>query len=261
MFGLFIVISYIFFAIFADYLSPYDPLRIGPDVLSPPNSMHPMGTDYIGRDILSGILYGARVSLYVGFAVTATAFLIGISIGSVAGYFGGLIDDLLMRITEVLQVLPGFFIIIILVSFLGPSINTIIFVLAALGWPGTARLIRGQVLSIKEMDYVEAARASGSSELNIIFDEIVPNAAPPVTITLSMRVASAILSESGISFIGLGDPMVMSWGRMVSTAGRYLRHAPWMAVFPGCAILFLVLGLNLIADGLNDALNPRLREL
>lgn len=261
VFGLLTVIFYIFLAILAPYLTAYDPMRSGKSILSPPSLKYLMGTDYIGRDIYSGVLYGARVSLMVGFAVTATSLFIGILIGSVSAYFGGLVDDLLMRVTEVFQVLPSFFLMIILVAFLGSNIRNIIIVLGFLGWPGTARLIRSQVLSIKEREYVEAARAAGSSNLNVLFDEILPNAAPPVTITISMGVGSAILAESGISFIGLGDPMVLSWGRMISMAGGYLRRAWWMGVFPGLAILFLVLGLNLIADGLNDALNPRLREL
>lgn len=260
VFGLVLVLTFIVLAIIAPFISPYDPQKIGADLVVAPCTQYLMGTDDLGKDIFSGFLWGARTSLLIGFATALISLSIGIVIGSIAGYFGGIIDNLLMRITEFFMTIPRLFVAIVLIAILGPGIMKIIFAIAILSWPSVARLARAEFLSLKERQFIESARAIGDSNISIIFDEILPNASPPLIVSGSLQVAMAILLEAGLSFLGLGDPAVVSWGRMLNDAQRLLRIAWWPAFFPGFAIFLIVLGLNLVGDGLNDALNPRLRQ-
>jgi peptide/nickel transport system permease protein len=258
--GLGITSVFVALSIVASLISPFDPLKMVGQPFLPPMGSHPMGTDDLGRDIYSGVLYGSRISLIVGFLAAGTSVAIGMLVGGISGFFGGKIDDLLMRITELFMVIPRFFLALILVALFGANVWNIIFVIGILSWPGTARLVRAEFLSLKEREFVEAAKAQGAKNTSLVFEEILPNATPPIIVNGSLEVARAILLEAGLSFLGLGDPKLPSWGVMLSNAQRFIRSAWWMAVFPGFAIFLVVLGLNLVGDGLNDALNPRLKE-
>jgi peptide/nickel transport system permease protein len=258
--GLALVLSFAFIAIAAPFIAPYDPQKIGDNLLVSPGTQYLMGTDDLGKDIFSGFVWGARTSLFIGFVTALISLSIGVVVGSIAGYFGGALDNLLMRITEFFMTIPRFFVAIVMIAILGPGIVKIILVIAVLSWPAVARLARAEFLSLKERQFVESARAIGDSDATIIFDEILPNASPPLIVSGSLQVAMAILLEAGLSFLGLGDPAVVSWGRMLNDAQRLLRTAWWPAFFPGFGIFLVVLGLNLVGDGLNDALNPRLKQ-
>lgn len=258
--GLFITGFFVMMAILGNHVAPYDPWEIRQDTFIKPCAKYLMGTDDIGRDIFSGVLFGARVSIVVGLlcAITATAF--GIIIGGVAGYTGGIVDDLLMRVTDFFLTIPTFFFVLVLAALFGTSIGNIILVIAVLNWPSTARLVRSEFLSFREQEFVEAARSIGLKNFTIVFGEILPNALSPAIVNGTLLVARAILLEAGLSFLGLGDPNVISWGIQLFNAQPILRHAWWTAFFPGMAIFFTVLGTNLIGDGVNDALNPKLKE-
>ncbi len=236
------------------------PRAMSESSLAHPSRVHLFGTDDLGRDIWTGVLHGARVSLTVGVLAAATSGIIGVLVGAVAGYYGGRLGDLLMRITEFFLVIPTFLLALVLVAVTGPSIWNIIVTIGVLGWPSTARLVRAEFLSLKEREFVMAARAVGAGSSRILFRQILPNAAPPIIVNTSLGVASAILVEAGLSFLGLGDPNLFSWGLMLRNSRDFLRTAWWMPTFPGLAIFVTVLSLNLVGDGLNDALNPRLRQ-
>lgn len=218
----------------------------------------PLGTDALGRDVLAGLIHGARVSLMVGLVSTIVALLIGVPVGALAGYFGGWVDDALMRFTEFFQTIPSFALAIVLLAIFQPSLFYIILSIAIVSWPPVARLVRGEVLSLRSREYVEAAVLSGQGTWQIITRQVLPNAVSPIIVLASLMVATAILLESSLSFLGLGDPNVMSWGYMIGAARTVLRTAWWLTFIPGIAILLSVLALNLIGEGLNDALNPRL---
>ena len=218
----------------------------------------PLGTDALGRDVMAGLVHGARISLLVGLVSTVVALLIGVPIGAAAGYFGGIVDDALMRFTEFFQTIPSFALAIVLLAIFQPSLFYVILAIAIVSWPPVARLVRGEVLSLRSREYVEAALLSGQGTLQIILRQILPNALPPIIVLASLMVATAILLESSLSFLGLGDPNVMSWGYMIGTARTVIRTAWWLSFIPGMAILLTVLAMNLIGEGLNDALNPRL---
>ncbi len=253
-----IVLALLFVALMADRLAPYDPFAISNEVLLPPSAAHPLGTDDLGRDIYSAVLHGSRVSLLVGFVSAATATLIGVLVGSVAGYAGGLIDDGLMRVTELFQIVPRFFLALIVVAIFGSSIWLLVLLLGLTYWPGSARLVRAQVLTLRARDYVLAARAVGVREGAIMLRHVLPGALPPVITQGALSVGGAILVEAGLSFLGLGDRNVVSWGALLNDAQQFVRQAWWMSAFPGLAITLTVLGLNLLADGLNEAWDPRL---
>ena len=255
--GLALVAFFLLIAGMAPMLAPQDPFALSQQSLRPPSGAHLLGTDDLGRDILSGVLYGSRLSLAVGFLAAALSTLIGIIFGALAGYYGGRLDDFLMRISELFQVVPQFFLALTIVALLGPNITNIIVVIGVLSWPTTARLMRGQYLALRDREFVQAARSIGSKDLNIILREILPNAIPPVIINGSLQVARAILLEASLNFLGVGDPKIQSWGAMLLNAQRFLTSAWWMAFFPGMAIFFTVLGFNLLGDGLNDVLNPK----
>jgi peptide/nickel transport system permease protein len=217
----------------------------------------PLGSDTMGRDIFAGIVAGARVSLLIGVVSTVVSLLIGVSIGAISGYFGGWVDATLMRFTELFQAIPSFALAIVLVAIFEPSVGSIVAAIAVVSWPPVARLVRSEFLTLRQRDFVAAAQLAGQSTPRIILTQILPNAASPIVVMASLMVATAILLESSLSFLGLGDPNQMSWGYMVGSARTVLRQAWWMAVFPGVAILLTVLALNLVGEGLNDGLNAR----
>lgn len=260
MFGLAVLGLVSLAALFAPVVASQDPALITQNTFAPPSWSHFLGTDDLGRDIYSQLIYGARITVLVGFLSTLVSTLIGVFVGTTAGYARGGVDDVLMRITELFLVTPSFFLALVAVAILGPNVTNIILVIALTSWPSIARLVRGEFLSLREADYVEAARASGSAGGRIVFRHILPNILAIVVVAASLQVGRAILLEAGISFLGLGDPQAQSWGRMLSNAQQFLGRSLWMAFFPGAAIFLTVLSLNLVGDGLNDALNPRLHE-
>jgi peptide/nickel transport system permease protein len=237
-----------------------DPWELAGRPFSPPSGQFPLGTDTLGRDLAAGLVHGARVSLLVGLVATGAALLVGIVLGALAGYAGGWLDDVLMRFTEFFQTIPSFILAVVLVAIFQPSITSIVIAIAMVSWPTVARLVRGEFLALRHRDFVQACVALGMPVRAIVFRQILPNAAAPVIVTGSLMVATAILLESGLSFLGLGDPNVMSWGFMIGSSRTVLRQAWWMSAIPGLAILVTVLALNLVGEGLNDALNPRLRR-
>jgi peptide/nickel transport system permease protein len=261
VFGLAVVVVLVLVAAFAPWLAPSDPFTTSRAALQPPGTPgHLLGTDHLGRDVLSGVIWGARVSLIVGLAAAFTATVIGILVGAVAGYFGGWADELLMRVTELFQIIPRFVLALIVVAFFGSGLVNLILVIGILSWPQTARLVRSQFLRHRTLPYVDGARVVGMRAWRIIFVEILPNVLAPVIVVASLDIAQAILLEASLGFFGLGDPNLRSWGGMLNTAQQYVRIAWWMSVFPGLAISLAVLGFNLVGDGLNEATDPRLRE-
>jgi peptide/nickel transport system permease protein len=258
--SLYLIFAFILAAILAPSISPYDPFAMGDETLLAPQSNHLMGTDDLGRDTLSRVIYGARVPLSVGFLAAATSLILGVIVGSVAGYFGGRTDDVLMRGTEYVLVIPRFFLALLIVAMLGAGIAKIVLVIGLLEWPEVARVVRAQFLTFREREFVLAARALGLSHRRIIFKEILPNAIPPAIVVASFLVARAILLEAGLSFLGLGDPNLISWGSLLSEAQDRMGSSMWLAIFPGVAMSLLVLCVNLFGDGINDVLNPRLKE-
>ncbi|HLN87587.1 MAG TPA: ABC transporter permease [Candidatus Limnocylindrales bacterium] len=258
--SLYLILVFILTAALADALSPYDPFRLGDDTLLGPSPGHWMGTDDLGRDTLSRVIYGTRVPLLVGFLATATSMLLGILIGAFSGYFGGRTDVILMRATEYVLVVPRFFLALLVVAMLGTGIVKIVLVIGLLGWPEAARVVRAQFLTFREREFVLAARAIGASHIKVIFGEILPNAIPPAVVVASILIARAILLEAGLSFLGLGDPNLVSWGSLLSEAQERIGASVWLALFPGMALSLLVLCVNLFGDGINDVLNPKLRK-
>jgi peptide/nickel transport system permease protein len=257
MLGLVVVGLLGLLTILAPLLTPYRPLRGAGPALSPPIGKFLFGTDDLGRDTFTQVLYGTRVSLLVGFSSAGIASVIGVAIGAPAGYYGGWMDDALMRFTELFQVIPRIFLSILLVALFGQTLLVTIVAIGVLSWPPTARILRAEVLSKRELDYVNAARSIGASSRRVIFREILPNTLGPVVVTSSLLVGSGILLEAGLAFIGLSDPNQISLGRMIYAAIPFMRDAWWMSVFPGVVLSAIVLAFNLIGDGLTDALNPR----
>lgn len=257
--GLVILLIVFATAILGPWIFPDDPWNMATRPFLKPfqEGEHLLGSDLLGRDILTGIVYGARVSLLIGAVSTLVAILIGVAVGAVAGYAGGRTDDALMRFTEFFQTIPSFLFAIVLVAILLPSFTTICIAIAVVSWPPVARLVRGEVLSLRSREFVLAAVVSGQSPWRIITRQILPNTLSPIIVTASMMVASAILLEGALSFLGLGDPNMMSWGFMVGAGRTVIRQAWWISFFPGIAIMLTVLALNLVGEGLNDALNPR----
>ena len=246
-------------AILGPMVYPASPWRMAQRPFVPPFSLArvPLGTDALGRDIASGLVHGAGVSLIVGLVSTLAALLIGIPLGALAGYRGGWVDDLLMRFTELFQTIPSFALAIVLVAILQPSLSSMILAIAVVSWPPVARLVRGEVLSLRSRDYVQAAVVAGQTTASILWREILPNTLSPIVVLGSLMVATAILLESSLSFLGLGDPNLMSWGFMVGAGRTVIRQAPWICACPGLLILLTVLAINLLGEGLNDILNPR----
>ena len=259
--GVFILGVTFFVAIFADVLFPACPWdMVGAPFTHPFEAGTWLGTDTLGRDIASGIAHGARVSLLVGFVATAAAVSIGVLLGAAAGYHGGRIDSAIMHFTELFQTIPNFVLVVVTVAIFTPSLVSIVSAIALVSWPPLARLVRGEFLTLRSREFVQAAITSGQSTITIIVQQILPNSLSPIIVSASLMVATSILLESSLSFLGLGDPNAMTWGFMIGSARTVLRQAWWMSFFPGVAILLTVLSLNLIGEGLNDAFNPRLRR-
>lgn len=258
--GLALLAVVVIVALTAPLLFPGSPWQMVQRPFLPPleSADFPLGTDTVGRNVAAGLAHGARVSLLVGLVSTLAALLIGIPIGALAGYFGGWVDDALMRITEFFQTVPSFALAIVIVAIFQPSVVSITLAIAIVSWPPVARLVRGEVMSLRKREYVEAAILQGLPASQIIVRQVLPNAVSPIIVMASLMVASAILLESSLSFLGLGDPNMMSWGYMIGAARTVIRQAWWLSFFPGVAIVITVLALNLIGESLNDALNPRL---
>jgi peptide/nickel transport system permease protein len=249
-------------ALLAPWIYPGDPLDIVATPLLAPftDPAYPLGTDALGRDIISGLVHGARISLTIGVLSTALGVSIGLVVGAISGYFGGVADMVLSRIVEIFQTLPSFVLLIVLVAITETSVGMIIVAIGLIHWTTIARLVRAEFRTLKESDFVMAGRSLGYGHGHIIFREILPNALPPVIVTTSVMIASAILMESALSFMGFGDPNVISWGSMIGAGREYLRSAWFLTAIPGLAIVLTVLAFNVIGDGLNDALNPRSLE-
>lgn len=241
----------------APVLAPTDPFAVDGPALSPPSWDYPMGTDALGRDLLSGVIFGARTSLLVAAGVAVLVITIGTAVGLLSGYLGGWVDDVLMRSTELFQVLPRFFLALVVIAFFGPGLDRLVLLLGLTSWPLLARVLRAEVLSLRHREFVEAARVQGASRARILLREILPNALPPAIALLGLVVAQVILIEASLGFLGLGDPNVTSWGTLASEAQRFLRVGWWLSLFPGVAILLAVLGLNLLGDAFTDALSGR----
>lgn len=256
--GLVILVFLCLVAVFGPALAPYDPESIGiASRATPPGATYWLGTDELGRDVFSRSVSGIRVSLLVGVVAAAASTLVGIVIGSMAGYFGGLLDHALMRLTEVFQVVPQFFLAVVLVAVFSASVFNIIVAIAILTWPVIARLTRSEFLSLKSRQYVDAARLSGASDATVIFREILPNAMGPIIVSGTLLVGRAMLTEAGLSFLGLGDPSRVSLGVMLYQSRPFIQFAWWAALFPGLLIFLAVLSTNLVGDGLNDVINPQ----
>lgn len=258
--GLAILAVVVTVAALAPILFPGSPFRRVDRPFAPPFSQHLFGTDVLGRDVAAGIAHGARTSLTIGVLATSAAVLVGTVMGGLAGYHGGRVDELLMRTTEFFQTIPTFLFAILLVAILAPSVGSIVFAIAVVNWPTVARLVRGEFLALRQHDFVQACVCLGMTDARVIFRHILPNCLSPIIVTGSLIVATAILIESALSFLGLGDPNVMSWGFMIGAGRTFLRSAWWLCTIPGMAILLTVLAINLVGEGLNDALNPRLQR-
>ncbi|MBM4286943.1 MAG: ABC transporter permease [Deltaproteobacteria bacterium] len=260
--GLVLVAGLFLVSLLAPVLAPYDPNYIDIQaILMPPSSAHLMGTDSLGRDVFSRIIYGARISLKVGFVAVGLATLIGVLIGAVAGYYGGWVDNLLMRLVDLMLCFPTFFLILAVIAILEPSIWNIMVIIGLTGWMGVARLVRAEFLTLKEREFVQAARALGASDRRIIFRHLLPNALAPVMVSATLGVAGAILTESALSFLGLGvQPPTPSWGNILTAGKDNIEIAWWLSVFPGLAILVTVMGYNLLGEGIREAIDPRLKE-
>jgi peptide/nickel transport system permease protein len=259
--GMIMIILIFLVAGFAHIVAPYDPGRTGVALkLKPPSLDHPLGTDHLGRDVFSRMLYGSRVSLSVGFVAVAISILIGILVGALAGFYGGLTDSILMRFVDIMLCFPSFFLILTVVALLGPSLFKVMVVIGITSWMGTSRFVRAEFLSLRERDFVQAAKALGVKDSRVIFRHVLPNALAPVFVTATLDVASAILVEAGLSFLGFGvQPPAPSWGNILTEGRTYIFDAWWLTVFPGLAILITVLSFNLLGEGLRDAIDPRLR--
>ncbi|WP_419780724.1 ABC transporter permease [Maridesulfovibrio sp.] len=260
--GIFLVGTVSLAAVFAPLLTPYDPNALNVDhLLQGPSSAHLFGTDALGRDVFARMLYGGRVSLWVGFVAVGISTTIGLALGLAAGYFGGLVDEIIMRGVDVMLCFPSFFLILAVIAFLEPGLTNIMIVIGFTSWMGVARLVRAETLSLRKRDFVQASRLAGAGPVRIMLTHILPNAITPVLVSATLGVAGAILVESSLSFLGLGvQPPDPSWGNLLMDGKEVLEIAPWLSIFPGMAILLTVLGYNLLGEALRDILDPRLKQ-
>lgn len=248
-------------ALATPWIAPYSPTEIDLfNIQQPPTQGHLLGTDELGRDALTRLMYGSRVSLAVGLVATVIATAIGVFLGAVAGYYGGLVDNLIMRFVDVMLSFPTLFLLIILAAYFKTTVLGVMIIIGLTGWMGVARLVRGEFLSLKEKEFTEAARALGVRDSRIIFRHVLPNAMAPVIVAFTLNVGYAIIYESALSFLGVGiQPPAASWGNMLTNAQDYIWNAPWLAIWPGFMIFITVLAFNFVGDGLRDALDPRLK--
>jgi peptide/nickel transport system permease protein len=260
--GSVIVLSLFVLSFLASWLSPFDPAAIDlKNILAPPSAQHWFGTDQLGRDVLSRMIWGAGISLKVGFVATGIAVFIGTILGAVSGYYGKWVDAVIMRFVDMMLCFPTFFLILAVIAFLEPSIWNIMIIIGATGWMGITRLVRAEFISLKERDFVLAARSIGASDRRIIFLHILPNAMTPILVAATLGIAGAILTESALSFLGIGvQPPTPSWGNILTAGKDNIDIAWWLSLYPGLAILITVLGYNLLGEGIRDALDPRLRR-
>lgn len=257
-----VILLFFVLALFPSVFSSHDPNRIDIlKILTPPSESHPLGTDDLGRDVLARMVFGARISLSVGFVAESIAIGIGLLIGLLAGYYGGRVDSVLMRFVDIMLCFPTIFLILAVIALMEPSIWNIMAVIGITSWMGVARLVRAEFLTLKEREFVMASRAVGARDMRIIFRHMLPNALAPVVVSAVLGVGSAILVESGLSFLGMGvQPPTPSWGNILTSGKDNIEIAWWLSVYPGLAILVTVLGYNLLGEGLQDALNPRLKD-
>lgn len=260
--GMIIVVIFFLVAIFAPYIAPFDASdRFWNDIKHAPGDQYIFGTDDTGGDVFSRIIWGSRISLYIGFSVVAISVVAGTIIGAVSGYFGGKVDELIMRITDIFLAFPNLVLAMVICAALGRSIENVMLAMTIVWWPVYARLVRAQALSIRESKYIEAARSIGASNFRIITKHLLPNSLSPIIIQATMDLGTVILVAAGLSFIGFGaKPGQAEWGRMISEGSRFMLDQPWMATFPGIAILIVCLGFNLFGDGLRDILDPKMRR-
>ena len=259
--GVIILLIVVLVSVVGPMVYEADPFEIRAAPLTPPFSEEAwLGTDYLGRDVLTTLIYGGRVSLIVGSVAALLSVVIGLTVGAFSGYYGGWVDEALMRLTEFFQVLPSLLFAMVLVSLFSPTLFTVTLAIGIVSWTGTARLTRGEFLKYRGQEFVRAERAIGARNPRIMWKVILPNAFPPLVVSAALAVGIAILFEAGLAFLGLGDPNVMSWGLMIGSSRQYILSSWWAVTFPGMAIFLTVLAVNLIGDGLNDALNPKLRE-
>ena len=257
--GVLLLAAILAVTLFGPLLMEADPFEIAGAPMTPPGADALLGTDYLGRDVFTGMVYGGRATLLVGVVAAVLSMAIGLTVGALAGYYGGWIDETLMRVTEFFQVLPTLLFAMVLVTLFSPSLATISVAIGVVSWPGTARLARGEFLRLKRREYVLAERVIGAGDARIIWRVILPNALAPLIVSATLAIGMAILFEAGLSFLGLGDPNIMSWGLMIGSNRPYILTAWWAVTLPGAAIFLTVLAVSLIGDGLNDALNPNSR--
>ncbi len=257
--GLIIVIFFIFLAIFAPFITSYEPDEINmTEIFLPPSEKHLFGTDELGRDVFTRVVYGSRISLFVGIVAVGISIIIGVILGLISGYFGGIIDSIIMRFTDVMLCFPSFFLILAVIAFLNPSIINVMVIIGLTGWMGVARLVRAETMSVKTREYVIAAKLSGLNHSKILFKHIMPNVLAPVFVTATLGMAGAILTESSLSFLGLGvQPPTASWGNILTAGKDNIMFAWWLSLFPGVAILVTALGYNMLGEGLRDFLDPK----
>ena len=269
IFGLFVLFLLVFAAIFADVIAPGDGTNPGYDIQNPRNAFHPpslsaghlMGTDNLGRDIFARVIHGSRISLQVGFIVVGIALVLGTILGAISGFYGGLVDNVIMRCIDVLLAIPGVLLAIAMAAALGPGLQNVMVAVGISSTPGFARVVRSSVLSLREMEFIEAARAIGANDFRLIRKHIVPNCMAPIIVQATMSMAGAIIAAAALSFLGLGiQPPIPEWGAMLSVGRRFIRDFWPMVIFPGMAIVIVVLALNMVGDGLRDAFDPRLKR-
>lgn len=262
MIGLIIILFFVFTAIFAPFIAPHDPYEQNLEkALLLPCKEYPMGTDDLGRCIMSRIIFGTRISLQIGIIVTGITACTGVLLGMIAGYYGGILDEIIMRIVDILLAFPGLVLALAIAGLLGPGLFNVMFALAIVGWMGYARVVRGSVLSVKEKEFVEAARALGAGDIYILFRHILPSVTAPVIVMATLGMGYVILAAAGLSFLGLGaQPPTPVWGAMLNSGRAFMRTAPHLTAFPGLAIMITVLAFNLLGDGLRDIFDPRLKE-